>query len=124
MTDTSANPPTSTGRQANGRFGPGNPGRRPGSRNRMSHATMMAILDDFDQHKRALLQVLRTRQSAKYFNTFARLAPRMLKNEIADFDGYSDAEAAGILARVRQVLADTTDPRRALEELDAVLTAQ
>lgn len=57
MTDT---PPYSrpTGRQANGRFGPGNAGRPLGSRNRISHTAMLSIIADFEAGKRELIDRL------------------------------------------------------------------
>jgi len=54
MTDTPANPPP-TVRQANGRFGKGNPGRPLGSRNRLPPKRIMEILAKFSADKEALL---------------------------------------------------------------------
>lgn len=54
-------------RHADGRFGPGNPGRRPGSRNRASHRALTAILDDFHDNKDVVLPRLR-----QYFTTTSR----------------------------------------------------
>jgi hypothetical protein len=56
MTEQIEPPPA---RHADGRFGPGNPGRRPGSRNRASHRALTAILDDFHDNKDVVLPRLR-----------------------------------------------------------------
>lgn len=41
--------PADNGRDARGRFGPGNPGRKPGSRNAVSRATLKAVTDLFSE---------------------------------------------------------------------------
>jgi len=51
MTET---PTPTSGRLANGRFGPGAPGRPPGARNRLSLKRMLSIMEEFEAGKRAL----------------------------------------------------------------------
>ena len=68
-------------RQANGRFGPGNPGRRAGSRNKMSQQLVMAILADFERHRESVLSRLRSDHAAAYARLVARFLPA---GEIAD----------------------------------------
>ncbi|HEY5289675.1 MAG TPA: hypothetical protein VIJ59_06535 [Caulobacteraceae bacterium] len=120
MTDT-ASPPA---RYANGRFGPGNPGRRAGSRNRMSHRVMMSILEEFEAPKEEILNSIRSKNAPSYFSTLMRALPRFLENDAPDVSTYSDAEAARIINQARRVLGCTTDPRQALIELEAVLSAE
>jgi hypothetical protein len=52
MTDAPTDP--FTGRQANGRFGPGNPGRPFGARNRASPRKVLEILARFEAGKKRL----------------------------------------------------------------------
>ena len=78
----------STARGADGRFGPGNAGRRVGSRNIISKRLVMAILADFDVHRGAVLA--RLRRGASY----ARLVARFLPGAKAD-----RGEDAGIPGR-------------------------
>jgi len=115
-------PPDQPARHANGRFGPGNPGRRAGSRNRASHEMIMSIFKDFESNKNQILERLRNSYSPQYFNTLARLAPQMLDDGAPVTDGYSDAEVAVIVSRARQALAVTPDPRGALAELEALMS--
>lgn len=63
------------GRCANGRFGPGNPGRRAGSRNRMTQRLVTAILADFERNRETVLHHLRTEHSAAYARLVARFLP-------------------------------------------------
>jgi len=113
-------PPDQPARYANGRFGPGNPGRRAGSRNRASHWVIMSILRDFEAHKREVLERLRTDHSPQYFNTLARLLPQMLEDEPSGADGYSEAEIAKVIALAPQAHATAPDPRVDLVELEAI----
>jgi hypothetical protein len=109
------------GRQANGQFAHGNPGRRAGSRNRASHRVVMAILEDFEQNKIDVLERLRYMHTTSYFSTLARLAPPLMESGEPDAETWSDAEAAQIIARARQMLACQPNPRNALVELEAIL---
>ena len=70
-------------RHANGRFGPGNPGRRAGARSRVSHRAAMAILQDFELHKGSVLERLRTQFAPAYFAVLTRLLDRELQVETA-----------------------------------------
>lgn len=49
MTDHTPQISADNGRDALGRFGPGNPGRKPGSRNAVSRATIKTITDLFSE---------------------------------------------------------------------------
>jgi len=119
MSDT----PTSA-RHANGRFGPGNPGRRAGARNRLSHRAAMAILEDFELHRDEVLQHLRRGYTPAYFAVLVRLLDRQLQVETPAFDDYSEAELAQTARLARQALTVNEDPRAALLELEGVLVSQ
>ena len=114
----------SPARHANGRFGPGNPGRRAGARNRVSHRAAMAILDDFELHKDELLQRLRIYHAPAYFAILTRLLDRELRNETPAFDDCDDVELARTLALARSALTPDQSPRAALLELEGVLVGQ
>ena len=111
-------------RYANGRFGPGNPGRRIGARSRVSHRAVMAILEDFELHKDAVMKRLREYHAPAYFAILNRLLERELKAEAPSLDDYSEGEIAQTIRLARQVLSSNEDPRTALLELDAVLVNQ
>ena len=61
-------------RDANGRFGPGNPGRRTGSHNRMSQRIALGLLRHYAEHEAEILE----RLSRRYFADYMRLIGRML----------------------------------------------
>jgi hypothetical protein len=119
MSDSSA-----PARHANGRFGPGNPGRRAGARNRVSHRATMAILDDFELHKDELLNRLRIYHAPAYFAILTRLLDRELREETPALDDYDDVELARTVALARSALTLDQSPRDALIELEGVLVGQ
>jgi hypothetical protein len=108
-------------RYANGRFGPGNPGRRAGARNRISHRAAMAILQDFELNKDRVLQLLRQSYTPAYFAVLIRLLDRQLDSEAPSFEDYSDAELERTVLLARNALNHCADPKVALLELDSAL---
>ena len=117
MPDTPAFP----ARHANGRFGPGNPGRRTGARNRISHRAAMAILQDFERNSGEVMERLRRVYTPAYFAILLRFLDRQLEVEPPSFDDVSDDEAALTLRLACAALNDTADPRAALLALDSAL---
>jgi hypothetical protein len=122
MTD--ATLPAPVARYPNGRFGPGNPGRRAGARNRISHRAAMAILQDFELHREEVLERLREYFTPAYFAVLTRLLNRELQIEVPSFDDYSQAELARTVLLARSALSGYQDPRVALIELDSALVSQ
>jgi hypothetical protein len=116
--------PASAGRLANGRFGPGNPGRRAGARNRISHRVIMAILQDFELHRGDVLGRLRQVHVPIYFTLLLKLLDRQTQAEAPAFDDYSEAELARMVLVARSALNGYQDPRTALIELDSALVNQ
>jgi hypothetical protein len=110
-------------RYANGRFGPGNPGRLAGARNRMSHRTVMRILEDFDLHSPVLLDRMRKSFTPAYFEILCRMLEKTPPDEPRALAEISDVEAASLLGHVRTCLQVVESPRAALVELDAMLLA-
>jgi len=119
MSDTSVS--ALPARHANGRFGPGNPGRRAGAQHRVSHRAAMAILEDFELHKDQVLKQLRIHYTPAYFAILTRLLDRELQVEAPAFDDYSEAELARTVLLARSALNGYQDPRVALLELDSAL---
>jgi hypothetical protein len=72
-------------RDHRGRFGPGNPGRPPGSRNRMSRRIALSLLRHFTEHEAEILD----RLSRGHLRDYMRLLGRMLPD-----DPEAEAEAA------------------------------
>jgi hypothetical protein len=107
-------------RHANGRFGPGNPGRRAGARNQVSHRLVMAMLEDFELHRKVLVDSIRRNYPTAYFAIMTRLLDRQL----LPVDGPMEDEDPGDQARQLaapgpQAPGPSEDPR-AVEERRAV----
>ena len=108
-------------RYANGRFGPGNPGRPPGARGRASHRVVMSILEDFEANKLKLLQSLRTRHSPAYFATLMRFLPPMIEEETPYHAACSEDEAKAMIAEARVAVACPQGVRVGLAQLESIL---
>jgi len=66
-------------RYANGRFGPGNPGRPVGSYNRASRRAALAILDHFESIQGGFLERLSANNFALYIALLAKVLPRQIE---------------------------------------------
>lgn len=119
------NLPISTDRDALGRFGPGNGGRMPGSRNKVSSAAMQAIKDMSSE----ALSALRARIQAGDMQAIAfcldRILPKGRTVELFSTDplAISDAVANGDLTTAEaKDLAAALAKLRDLAELDDLKT--
>ncbi len=72
-------------RNSHGRFGPGNPGRPPGSRNKMSRQIALSLLRHFTENEAEILE----RLSRAHLRDYMRLLGRMLPDD-------PEAEAEGV----------------------------
>jgi hypothetical protein len=117
-------PAPSSDRGSNGRFLPGHAGGlRAGRRNRASHKMVLTILQDFEANQAELLDRLRSSYTPSYFNTLARMLPQMAQTDVPEAGDYSDAQAARLTRRLREMFAVTTDPRTALAEMETILAS-
>jgi len=111
-------------RYENGRFGPGNPGRRPGARGRTAHRVTMAILEDFLEHKDETLKDARNFHVEAYLNTVLKLLPSQAAFETPEVRAWPDADVDAALAHVRGVFERAGEGRDVLIELEAVLLGE
>jgi len=112
--------PPALARHENGRFGPGNPGRKPGSRGRRGSRVVAAILDDFMENKEAALKHFRYNSSPAYLNTIVKLLPAQSEVELSNVSGWSDAEVDEAMKRVRHIMAIGGVTRDILLQIEAV----
>ncbi len=75
MDDASGPRPT---RDAKGRFGPGNPGKPPGARNRIAGRIKLTLLQHFENNQEDILKMLLW---ARHFNDYMRLIGSMLPED-------------------------------------------
>ena len=131
MTETPAPPPalqalapteqSPAARMSDGRFGPGNPGRRPGSYGRVSRRAAMAILGHFEVNEDEMLRRL-AGDLALYFKVLGRVLPRQIEVCAPDPESWSEAEAARAFAEARVVIhTQEGDRRRAMAMLESLL---
>lgn len=124
-----------SGRDALGRFGPGNPGRKPGSRNAVSRATLKAVTDLFSE----AVMVLRNRLAEGDLNAAkivlnivlpkdrpiefgddvspATIEAAMADGSITPQEAYAAAQSLEKLQAVR----DFDDLQRRVDELEQAL---
>ena len=109
------------GRDAAGRFAGGNPGRPPGSRNRVSRRVARAILADFEANQAELLPRLRRWFLPQYLMLVRALLPRAGEDGAPSLDQLGEAEAAALLAEARAALARIDAGEASLADLEAAL---
>ena len=116
-------PPTrrSHTRFPNGRFGPGNPGRPKGSRNRVSSRLTLAILEHFDARHDEILDRLQAAWLPAYVRLMSSLLPRSADYALPDFSDFSDLEKARRVNEVRDTLDRVQYGEGTLLDLEAVL---
>lgn len=107
-------------RDALGRWAKGNPGRKKGSRNRLTNELAMSLLDDFHCFQEDNIERLRRWFFPQYVQLMARFLPRETRAPHPDFASYTPEETARVAARARSAL-DLVDARAG--SLDAVLAA-
>jgi hypothetical protein len=111
-------------RYANGRFGPGNPGRPVGSYNRASRRAALAILDHFDSIQGGFLEKLADGNRDQYIALLAKVLPRQIEvgSSVAEF--LPEAELSQAYAAACGLLDDQGDRRSAVAELEAILLGE
>jgi hypothetical protein len=109
-------------RQADGRFGPGNPGKPTGARHRISQRVVTTILADFEKHQLKILEELRKYHLCQYVSLVSRLLPRQALVECVDAEDLGAAEVAQVVAEARAAL-DRIEAGASFAELDAALAA-
>ena len=66
-------------------FKPGNLGRKPGSRKKLSEAFLKAMSDDFNEHGIEAIVEVREKRPADYVRVVASLLPKDVKLETGQF---------------------------------------
>jgi hypothetical protein len=116
--------PAPASRQPNGRFGAGNPGRRAGSRNRISGQVAIAILEDFEAHQADILRRLREMWLPIYVRMVSGLLPRVTAGALPDLAAVPDSEVARRLMAMRGVIERIDRGEATLLDLEAVLMGE
>lgn len=72
------------GRQGDGRFGLGNPGKPKGARHKLGEAFIGAMLTDFEAHGAAAIIKVRESDPSTYIRTIAGILPKEVTGENGD----------------------------------------
>lgn len=111
-------------RYANGRFGPGNPGRPIGSRNRASNRVARNILRHFESNQDTILKQLSTgmcEYRALYVRLLCHLLPKAGEMESFDVGEYQGEEAWDVLCDAKDAIARIERGEGTLGDLEAAL---
>jgi hypothetical protein len=105
-------------------FQPGQPktpgsGRARGVKNRLSHAFLQALAEDFEQHGAEAIKIFRVEKPNEYLRVIAHCLPKELAIEIGPLQEISDLELETLIANARNRLIDVTPNAGGGEEPEA-----
>ncbi len=110
-----------TPRDTGGRFAAGNPGRRLGSRNRVSKRVARAILEDFEANQGELLVRTRRWFLPQYLQLIRGLLPRQSEDDGLALETLERDEALAVVAAVRAAADRYEAGEGSIEALEAAL---
>ncbi len=111
-------------RYPNGRFGPGNPGRPLGARNRKPQRLANAILEHFQENQAAVLNRLNRSFFPEYVRLVGRLLPKQVDFASPKIGDLSDREAEEVLMQVRGALERVESGAGSLADIEAALCGE
>jgi|SRR6516162_742000 hypothetical protein len=79
-------------------------GRAKGARNKLSHAFLTALAEDFEQHGIETLQIARLERPVEYIKVVAALMPKELEIMDSRLTDLSDEELDVFIAKLRAQL--------------------
>jgi hypothetical protein len=118
MDDASSRGPA---RHPDGRFGPGNPGRPLGSRNRMSKQIALGLMHHYAAHEAEILENLSRYYLADYMRLIGRLLPRAPANDAPDVEIMPPEDVTHVTRAVRRALNRIETGQGSLAEVEAAL---
>src|SRR5262245_49298595 len=92
-------------------FQPGQPktgGRARGVKNRLSHAFLTALAEDFEQHGVEAIRICRVERPNEYLRVIAHLMPKELEVTVGPLQEISDVELEKLIEHTRTKLIDIT----------------
>src|SRR5262245_26932792 len=90
-------------------FQPGQPktgGRARGVRNRLSHAFLTALAEDFEQHGIEAIRICRVERPNEYLRVIAHLMPKELEVTVGPLQEISDVELEKLIEHARAKIID------------------
>jgi hypothetical protein len=83
------------------RFGPGQGGRQRGVKNRLSHAFLTALAEDFEKHGSEAIRICRVEKPNEYLRVIAHLMPRELEISHNPIEAISDTELVTYIEHIQ-----------------------
>jgi hypothetical protein len=114
-------------RYADGRFGPGNPGRPMGSVNRASRRAALVLLEHFQANQALFLDKMvdgSVENRRIYAGLISHVLPRQVEVGPSDATPICEEELKKAIARVRMAREGYVDRNKALADIEAILTGQ
>jgi hypothetical protein len=106
-------------------FQPGMPktpgsGRARGVKNKLSHAFLTALAEDFEQHGTDAIRICRVERPHEYLRVIAHLMPKELEVSIGPLQEISDDELTGFIEHAQRQIAGRVEriESRTSEEKD------
>jgi hypothetical protein len=101
-------------------FKQGQGGRAKGVKNRLSHAFLTALVEDFEKHGEEAIKICRVEKPNEYLRVIAHLMPRELEISHNPIEVISDDELITYIEHIRVQLAGRVEriESRADEALD------
>jgi len=108
-------------RDTQGRFLPGNPGRPPGARSRMSQRVALSLLGHYLRHEADILSRLSRGHFDEYMRLIGRILPGGLDEDGLDLEALAPDEAARTTRAVRAALDRVEAGEASLAEVESAL---
>jgi hypothetical protein len=108
-------------RHPNGQFGPGNPGKPRGSRNRMSKRIALSLLGHYHAHEEEFLERLSQFFFPEYVRLIGRMLPRDDPSRAPELESLDAAEQARIVEAVRAACDRIEAGEGTLADVEAAL---
>lgn len=86
-------------------FQPGNPGRPKGSKNKLADAFVADLHDDWLEHGKDVIAVVRAEKPDQYMKVIASIIPKDHNVNVSNVDDLSDAELAERIRNLATTLA-------------------
>jgi hypothetical protein len=83
-------------------------GRAKGVKNRLSHAFLTALAEDFEQHGVEAIKICRVERPNEYLRVIAHLMPKELEVTVGPLQEISDVELETLIEHARTRIIDVT----------------
>lgn len=108
------------GKTTDHHFKPGNPGKPPGSKHRLSEAFVHALCEDFTANGATVVAAVRQNDPSTYLRVIAMIIPKEVEVKKSPVEAMRDAELNSAIDYLRTVIAGSAAGIGVGEEPEAV----